>query len=232
MRIHVLQHVRFEGPAEIETWAKSRAHTLSTTRLYANAPIPGIDSFDVLVVMGGPMGAADEMTFRWLRDGKHVIEKAIGAGKTVLGVCLGAQLIASVLGAKVCRNPQKEIGWFPVSLAPGAKESKTFGRLPDSFEAFHWHGDTFDLPAGCTHLASSAGCTNQAFESADGRVLGLQFHLEVTQDGINRLIENCSADLTPGPYVQTAGELQNASHHLPDMHEHLYTILDALVPGS
>lgn len=228
MRIHVLQNVPFEGPAQIQTWAESKGHTLTNTALYANAPIPGITSFDALVVMGGPMGVSDELTFRWLRDGKHLIEKAIGAGKIVLGVCLGAQLTASVLGAKVVRNREKEIGWHPVSLTPEAGKSKTFGRLPETFEAFHWHGDTFDLPAGCTPLASSEACPNQAFESADGRVLGIQFHLEVTQDGIDGLIKNCAADLTAGPYVQSAEELRNAAHRLPAMHKHLYTVLDAL----
>ena len=232
MRIHIFQHVPFEGPAQIQSWAKSKGHALTTTRFYTNDALPGIGTFDALVVMGGPMGANDELVLRWLRDEKHLIDKAIKAGTTVLGVCLGAQLIASVLGAKIVRNPEKEIGWFPVSLTPESKTSKTFNALPESFEAFHWNGDTFDLPKGCRHLARSEACELQAFETENGRVIGLQFHLEVTQDGIDQLIENCHSDLTPGPTVQSAEQLHDAGHRLPEMHKHLYTVLDSLTSGG
>ena len=121
----------------------------------------------------------------------------------VLGICLGAQLIADVLGARVYANEHKEIGWFPVERADSAGTTEVGRAFPESLEAFHWHGDTFDLPDGAVHLARSAICENQAFLHK-GRVLALQFHLETTRETAEMLIENCRDELDGGPHVQSA----------------------------
>ena len=121
----------------------------------------------------------------------------------VLGVCLGAQLIANTLGARVYRNAVKEIGWWPVEAIPGPEGGF---RFPSTCEVFHWHGETFDLPPGAVLLAKSAACRNQAFQFGQN-VIGLQFHFEVTAQGIRELVENCSVDLVPGQYVQSSAEL-------------------------
>ena len=206
MKLHSLQHVPFEGLGTIASWARVRGHQLSVTQLYEDALLPSVDSFDGLIVMGGPMGVDDERKHPWLVEEKRFIERAIVTGKTVLGVCLGAQLVACVLGAQVYRNADKEIGWFPVQLSDAATHSSFFSKLPSRLEVFHWHGDTFDLPAGAVHIARSHACQNQAFV-LDERVVGLQFHLEMTPHTAEELIRHCRHELVPARFIQTAEEM-------------------------
>ncbi|MBI2871428.1 MAG: type 1 glutamine amidotransferase [Candidatus Omnitrophica bacterium] len=201
MIIQVIQHAVFEGPARIAGWARERRHTLRTTLLFQKEPLPDLEKIDWLVIMGGPMGAYDEKGFPWLVREKRFIEASIGAGKLVLGICLGAQLVASVLGARVYKNRHKEIGWFPVQLTQDAGRSAFFRDIPREFTPFHWHGDTFDIPSGAVRTAESRACANQAFEYG-GRVAGLQFHLEATREGVDALIEECGDELLEGEYVQ------------------------------
>jgi len=151
MKLHWLQHVPFEGLGIIEEWAETNSFEFSCTRLHADEQLPRIGSFDWLVVMGGPMGIYDHEEHPWLVAEKRFIKNAIDAGKTVLGICLGAQLIADVLGAKVYAGPQKEIGWFPIRRAEGAPEI-----IPEELTAFHWHGDTFDSYSTTASSASNS----------------------------------------------------------------------------
>ena len=206
MRIHYLQHVPFEGIANIGRWAKERIYPVTGTALYKEHVLPEPDGFDFLVVMGGPMGVYDEKKYPWLLEEKKFIEKAIKANKIVLGICLGAQLIADVLGAKVYKNKYKEIGWYPVILTEDAKSSKVFSRFKDRFIAFHWHSDTFDIPSEAKRIAETEACKNQAFEYKE-RVFGLQFHLESTHESIRLLAENCTCELIKDKYIQTKKEL-------------------------
>ncbi|MCF7847614.1 MAG: type 1 glutamine amidotransferase [Kiritimatiellales bacterium] len=196
MKLHYLQHVTFEGLGIIEKWALDKGAAITCTRLFAGEKLPGIGTFDWLVIMGGPMGINGHDEHPWLGAEKEFIKEAIDSGKTVLGICLGAQLIADVLGAKVYPNAQKEIGWFPIHRSEDAPEL-----LPETIEAFHWHGDTFDLPEGAVRLASSKACRNQGFIYGD-RVIGLQFHLETTEASMNALIENCGGELVDAPFIQ------------------------------
>lgn len=205
MRIHLLQHVAFEGLGSIEEWARANKAEITASRLFAGEELPVVDGFDWLVVMGGPMNIYQEESYPWLAAEKAFIAEAIGAGKIVLGVCLGAQLIADCLGAAVTRNRQREIGWFPLtSVHPAVRDI-----IPDGAVVMHWHGDTFALPAGAQLLASSEACDHQGFIYQQGRVVGLQFHLETTAASLAALIEHGSDDLTPaGPYIQNASEMQ------------------------
>jgi GMP synthase-like glutamine amidotransferase len=204
MRAHYLQHVPFEGPGSISTWLESAGHTLTSTHVYAGEAFPPPGEVELLIVMGGPMSANDEDRLPWVRAEKDFIRETIASGAAVLGVCLGAQLIASALGATVVRNRVKEIGWFEVEgLAPLA--AGALG-LPKSFMAFHWHGETFDLPPGAVRLARSAACENQAFQIGD-RIVGLQFHLETTPESAQELVLNCGSELVPAEFVQPAGAL-------------------------
>ena len=205
MRIQCLKHVTFEGPAGIADWAWSRGHILAVTELFRNPPLPAVEDFDWLVALGGPMGVHDEAAHPWLTGEKQLIEQTLHAGKPVLGVCLGAQLLADVLGAGVCRNRHKEIGWFPARRTSSAAASAVFSSLPPEFVPFHWHGDTFRLPAGALHAAESVGCRNQAFEC--GLAWGLQFHLEATPASVEALIHNCAAEIGSGPYEQSPDEM-------------------------
>ena len=126
----------------------------------------------------------------WLVPEKALIRAALDGGKRALGICLGAQLLADVLGGAVTRNAESEIGWFPVTLTEAGRAVSLLADLPDSFTAFHWHGDTYALPQNAESLAFSEACAQQAFSVDRGRVLGLQFHLEVTQANANVWFEN------------------------------------------
>jgi len=189
MKLHWLQHVPFEGLGIIEKWAEANGFEITCTRLHAGEQLPEIETFDWLVVMGGPMGIYDHDEHPWLVAEKQFIKAAIDADKTVLGICLGAQLMADVLGAKVYPGPQKEIGWFPIRRSDGAPQL-----LPENLTVFHWHGDTFEIPEGAIRLASSTACHNQGF-IFNNRAIALQFHMETTPESMEALIENCGEEL-------------------------------------
>lgn len=202
-RIHWLQHVPFEGLGSMEPWIKRRGFPLTSTALYAGEMPPPMDAFDWLIVMGGPMNIYEEERYGWLASEKRFVEQAVTAGKTVLGICLGAQLLADVLGARVYPGPNKEIGWFAIEKTAEAQGVPDAEFLPQRLEVFHWHGDTFELPDGAVHLARSQACENQGFVYGK-RVVGLQFHLETTPDSAGDLIQNCGHEITAGgPFIQT-----------------------------
>jgi GMP synthase-like glutamine amidotransferase len=174
------------------------------------------------------MGIYDENVYPWLAVEKAFLAETVAAGKTIVGVCLGAQLLADVLGARVYRGAHKEIGWFPIVLTPEARSLDPFRSLAACQEVFHWHGDTFDLPAGAVHLASSAVCSNQAFLYG-GRVLGLQFHVESTPESVRDLVTNCADELVPAPYVQDQERILGAGEgEYRRLHAALFDILDRL----
>jgi GMP synthase (glutamine-hydrolysing) len=228
VRVHYLQHVEYETPGSILEWAASRGFGVAGTRLHEGETLPSAEEFDWLVVMGGPMNVYEDEAHPWLPFEKALIDESVSRGKVVLGVCLGAQLIADVLGGRVTRNEAEEIGWFPVTLAAPGSESPVFGRLPEEFTALHWHGDTFGLPPGALHAAESAACVNQAFSWGD-RVFGLQFHLECTAEGLRALVGENAAELVAGPWIQTAGDILGRSAELARSRELMRTLLDGIV---
>lgn len=228
LRLHYFQHVPFEGLGSIADWCRGRQIPVSATRFYAGDTVPGIDAYDFLVVMGGPMSVNDKLQYPWLDEERRHIAAAVDGGKTVLGICLGAQLIADAAGAAVYPNEQKEIGWFPVTRAAAAPpDGPLAGILPVRVLAFHWHGETFDLPAGAIHLASSPACAHQAFALND-RVIGLQFHLETTRDSATALIGNCGTDITDDPFVQSASEMLADENRFADINRTMARLLDRL----
>lgn len=206
LRIKVFQHVPFEGLGAILSWAESRGHQISYCPLFAGEPPSAPDAYDWLIVMGGPMGVHDESKFPWLKAEKRALEAALQAERPVMGICLGAQLIAHVLGGAVNKNRYKEIGWHPIKVEGKAEGNWIRQIFPDRLQTFHWHGDTFAIPSGAVHLAASEGCQHQAFSLGD-RVVGLQFHPEATKESISALTANCAADITPGKYVHSADRL-------------------------
>lgn len=208
MRYRVLQHVSFETAGLLAAVVRERGHSVETTALYAGEPLPSMAEFDVLIIMGGPMSVHDEDVYPWLKAEKGLIAAAIYGGKRVLGICLGAQLIAAVCGARVYACPQKEIGFWPVKCAAGMEVPVRLGaeevvRSRAQELVFHWHGETFDLPPGAELLASTEVCANQAFRIGD-RVLGIQFHPEVTAEIVRGMVENEGWELVEGGYVQGA----------------------------
>jgi GMP synthase-like glutamine amidotransferase len=205
MRIHSLQHVPFEDIGSLAQEIATKGHSLSTTHWYKGDSAPALDSFDVLIVMGGPMGVYDDDIYPWLTAEKELIAKAIAADKKVLGICLGAQLIACVLGAKVTRNVHREIGWFPLQINPNSTHPVA-SLLASCHEVFHWHGDTFALPARAQLIAASEACAHQAYV-IDNQIYGFQFHLESTETSARALIQHCAEDLDNSAYVQSAHEM-------------------------
>jgi GMP synthase-like glutamine amidotransferase len=208
MHIHYLQHVRFEGLGHIGQWAQAHGHSLSATALYDDEAPPPADAFDLLVIMGGPMGVYDTNDYAWLSGEKRFLEGVFRQAKPVLGICLGAQLMADVLGAKVYRNPHKEIGWHLLKRSEAAASSPLVDIFPEQFHAFHWHGDTFDLPSGALHLAQSEACRHQAFYYPPAAI-GLQFHLESTEQSIEKLLTHCGHELVPAQYIQSAAAIRD-----------------------
>ena len=198
MRVHVFQHVPFEDLGSIRDWLNDRGAEIRYTRFFAGDPLPVLEETDMLIAMGGPMSVNDELALPWLKAEKQAVRDAIAMEVPVLGVCLGAQLIASALGARVYPNPVKEIGWFPIQ---SVHEKESAFSFPSESTVFHWHGETFELPPGAIQLARAVPCEQQAFQYSR-HVLGLQFHLEMTADGVRALVENCRNELTGGAYVQ------------------------------
>jgi len=223
MKLHYLKHVPFEGLGIIETWAEANGFEISSTRLHAGEKLPKVGSFDWLIVMGGPMGIYDHDEYPWLVAEKEFIKASIDADKTVLGICLGAQLIADVLGAKVFAGPQKEIGWFPLKRSAGAPQL-----LPEALTVFHWHGDTFEIPKGAVRLASSEACENQGFVY-NHRAIGLQFHMETTPKSMEALIENCGNELVDAPHIQSAEQMRAGLPNLGKINAAMKHLLNALL---
>lgn len=209
MRVHWFQHVEFEGLGLIEPWLRARGHELSATRWWAGETIApeALADIDWLVVMGGPMNIYQYRDHPWLPREKAAISAAISAGKRVLGVCLGGQLIADVLGGKVVQNREREIGWWPVrAVTAGAPRSEGGGRysFPREAVVLHWHGDTFTLPPDARRLAESEACAQQAFAWGE-RVLALQFHLEMSGAATGNIVTACADELAVGGvWVQPA----------------------------
>ena len=214
MRIHFIQHVGFESPGYLLQWAAEHQHTVSFTHIYESPNFPAVEDIDWLIVMGGPMGAYQEDKYAWLKPEKDFIRAVIKAGKKVLGICLGSQLVAEALGAKVYPHTQKEIGWWPVRKT--SSDSSILKNLPDEFTSFHWHGDTFDLPPGATHLLQSGACPHQAFLYQD-RVMGLQFHMEALPEQLKAMVDHGKEELVPGGWIQGENDiLSNKEHFAPN----------------
>ena len=228
MRLHVLQHVPFEGLGHIDSWIRRRGHRLTLSRLYEGAKLPDPEAFDRLVILGGPMNIHEEAAYPWLVEEKALIRAALAAGKSAVGICLGAQLLADGLGSRVYAGSHREIGWFPVRLTAAGQRTALTEGLPAVTTVFHWHGDTFDLPPGAVHLFESEACANQAF-LLDNRILGLQFHLESTPETVQQLLTHCRDELIPGPFIQGVAQIADTvPERVARINNLLETLLDRL----
>lgn len=232
MRVHYLQHVPFENLAYIEKWLEKKKINPSRTALFDNQVLPDPDDFDCLIIMGGPMGVDDDSSYPWMKAEKNFIEQSIKQGKTVVGICLGAQMIAQVLGARVFKNTNKEIGWFPIKMKKGSGNTFFKEIWQETFHAFHWHGDTFDIPDGAIHFAESEACRNQGFIYQQN-VVGLQSHLESTKESIEQLILNCGDEIeTPDLYIQSADEIHKKYDYISECNQHMSSFLDCILDSN
>jgi len=227
LAIHTFMHVPFEGLGCMEQWISENNHTVSYTHFYENYKLPEINNIDWLIVMGGPMGAYDEAIYPWMAEEKAFIKQAIEKGKTVLGICLGSQLIAEVLGSKVFPNKEKEIGWFNLQLTVEGKTEQLLNEFEELFPVFHWHGDTFDLPVGSKCLFKSDVTENQAFIYNE-KVLGLQFHFEVTSETMKEMVANGAGELVETETIQSAEKILLQTDFIESNNKKMFKILDYL----
>lgn len=223
LRIHYLQHVAFEGPGCIAQWAETKNHVITSTKLYCNESFPDLSQIDWLIILGGPMSVNDSEKYPWINTEKKFILNAINTGKTVIGICLGSQFIASVLGAGVYKNKEKEIGWFPINNTASA--DNFLFQDEKEYNVFHWHGETFDLPDNSILLASSEACINQAFLYGN-TVLGLQFHFEVTDDSLAQMLTFGKEDIDGSPFTQQPDYIAAQKQLIVENNKRMYSILD------
>lgn len=226
MKFLAILHVPYEGPGLISEWMSLRNHTMEVALASEIPSEADTDSYDGIIVMGGPMSVHDDDRYPWLIKEKQTITEAIDKGRKILGICLGSQLLAHCLGARVYKNTDTEIGWFPVkkkffmhSWFPVFDEN-------EKVNVFHWHGDTYDLPEGCVHLFDSEGCKHQAFAFED-QVLGLQFHPEINEELITLFIEHGKSDMKPGRFIQSESRmLSNCKLYEENTRSILFDLLD------
>lgn len=222
MRVHVLQHAEGEGLGSLKKWFIQQQFKISTTRVDLCETLPSLDQLDWLVILGGPMGTYEEERYPWLISEKVFIREAIQADKRVLGICLGGQLIANAMGAKVYPNTQKEIGWFPIN-----KTHQVASWLPEQSSLLCWHGDCFDIPQGAVSFATSAATSYQGF-CIGPRVWALQFHIEAIKGTTELFYKVTGADLPDSEYVQNLDELASTAF-LKNSQTTAYCLLDFML---
>jgi GMP synthase (glutamine-hydrolysing) len=227
MLIHCFQHVKFETPGTIKDWADERGHTISYTYFFEKSfTIPGVNDIDAMLVMGGYMNVDEEEKFPWLKIEKEFIKQAIQVGKKVIGICLGSQLIAAALGNKVYAGKEKEIGFFPVEFTEAALSNHLFNHFSSPYTVFHWHGDTYDLPADAALLASTNPCKHQAYLIGNN-VLGLQFHFEMNEIVLEDMLLHDGHELEEsGKYIASKDEIRTNYHHLLQNRKNMFVLLD------
>lgn len=233
-KILVIQHVPFEGLGKLDHWFQMRAITPEIYRFFEEKPLPDLKQYSALIILGGPMGTYDLKLHPWLEKEFAFIESALEESLPILGICLGAQILAQLLGGSVNKQSQKEIGWYPISLTEKAKKHPLFSKWPEEFVTFHWHQDTFIPPKEALKIGSSAACDHQGFayekKGAKGKtipIVGLQFHLEMTQEISKRLVESCHEDLAePGPYIGSKTQILSGFAPYAQSQAHLFSFLD------
>ncbi|MFZ4387589.1 MAG: type 1 glutamine amidotransferase [Chthoniobacterales bacterium] len=237
MKILCLQHDPLDGPGSLSEWADSKGHSIALCLICEGAPLPSLESFDLLVSLGGPMGAYEVEKYPWLTTEKEYLIQAAAAGKKLLGLCLGCQLLAYALGGKAFRHTCKEFGWQPIELTKGGID--WFGTMEmvqpleahekAKFLAFQWHGDTYTLPPGAVHLARNEAAEQQAFlleVPSGGKILGMQFHLEWTEQMAREALAEPGATPPPSRYVQTPEEILSNPKLFVSAKKRFFALLD------
>jgi GMP synthase-like glutamine amidotransferase len=226
MHIHYFQHVPFEGLSCIAGWAAKGNHEVTHTRWYENADTTALSNAEWLIIMGGPMGVYEQDQYDWMPGEIALIREAIQQNKKVLGICLGAQLVAAALDANVYPHTQTELGWYPLDLSFQDKAAPLASVLPQHFNTFHYHSDTFDVPAGATRFAASAACSHQAFIYGD-RVIGLQFHMELTPQSLQDMVDVGTATIAAGgPFIQSKEKIYQHRNLLTQNNDIMFSLLD------
>lgn len=226
-KVLVLQHIECEPPGAFGDVLRERGADVVPVELDEGASLPDWRRFDHIIAMGGPMSVNDDERLPWLTDEKRLVSEAVRAGTPFWGVCLGAQLLAASLGARVYAGPQPEIGLVPVRLAEGARDDPLFCDLAEQLVTFQWHGETFDVPEGGVLLAESDLFPNQAFRWGR-RAYGIQFHLEVSSDmarawgAVPEYSDSLERSLGPGALGRLVADLEHSEQALVDVGRRLF----------
>lgn len=226
MRIHCFTHDPLEPPGLIADWAKDKGFSFVHTFVPEAKSLPQPDEIDCLIVLGGPQSLNDMEAYPYFKPALSLTEACLAAEKRMLGICLGAQLISTALGAPPEKSPFKEAGVFPISLSSDGRKDPLFKSADIAFPVMHWHEDMFGVPNGAKILAFSDGCPRQAIRYND-YAYGFQFHLEFTTTLLKPLLKKHAKFLTKSPYVQTASALQK--ENFDTMNQHMLSILDQLI---
>lgn len=223
MNILAIRHFDFDDPGVFSQWAHRRGHQLTVVDPAAQLDNQWLDSTEILIILGGPMSVYQEEAYPWLADEKKFVKSAMDRGIKIIGICLGAQMLAEILGAQVYKHAMKEIGWHKVERT--GEEHPWLAQMPSEFYSFQWHGDTFDLPEGATLLARSEACGHQAFSYGDN-ILALQFHLETSPAAIEQMLTRWSSELIDSPYIQSAEYIRRNLQRSEASFRILHQILD------
>ena len=203
MKVLIIKHAPFEREGNMSAWLQRKQADIVHLNLYESTEFPDLKSFDLMILLGGPMSVNDEKSYPWLVTEKQFIKDALSLNIPILGLCLGGQLIANALGAAVTLNKETEIGWHTVS---NSTANKKLFQFPEQMPIFNWHGETFALPKDAELLIKSQACQNQGFQYGD-KVIGLQCHPEVTSEIIQYWIDEIGEQMTQGEYVQTPEQM-------------------------
>lgn len=226
MKAYIFQHVPFEGLGCIQFWLDQNQYQTRYIRMYEDPALPSIEEVDLLIILGGPMSVNEEIAFPWLKKEKEFIRQLIAAKTPLLGICLGAQMIASALGKQIHRNPEKEIGWWEIQGIPSLSSAFSF---PEKATVFQWHEDTFEIPDDAVHTGFNIACKNQAFQLGR-RTIGLQFHLETSNETMEFLLKGFDTEAERHqPFVQSPEKIRTlASQKLKDSNQLMFDLLDYL----
>lgn len=222
IRVQILQHAEGEWIGSMHSWFTEKGYELNTCRLDHGEPLPSENDVDWLLIMGGPMSVNDEDEYDWLAPEKVFIRTCIDAGKKVLGICLGGQLMAAAMGASIRRNQDLEIGWIKVEKTNAVAEW-----MDDVFAPLSWHGDTFELPDGGTSFAKSLITEHQGF-CMGPTVWALQFHLEAEPGTVEAFMAVENAPLPEGPYIQSVEQMTDADEQVQASVKNMYALLETI----
>ncbi|MCG8701424.1 MAG: type 1 glutamine amidotransferase [Bacteroidales bacterium] len=230
MRISIIQNEPFETPGALVKWLEDRGIFYLMYHCYRGDALPIDDNPDMVIVLGGTASVYDnDEQHAYLKRIKSYLSKEFGAGTKIVGICLGAQLLADLLGEKVYSGNEKEIGWYPVSFNQLELDELGYSNFPESQLVLHWHGDTFNVPSEATPIASSKLYPNQGFIYKN-QLLALQFHMEATQTWLNNLLIGAENELNQkGNFVQSRDELIAGLVNIDANHKLLFNLLDTFL---
>lgn len=227
MKVQILQHISVKPPGSILDWLEENNYDYRINYIKRGDCLPEENETDFLIVLGGALNVNDEAANPWLKDEKAFVRKIIDAEKPVLGICLGAQIIATALDMKVEKNTKSEIGWFDILLTEAGKADPFLKSIPSKFTPLHWHNDIIRLQGGLLPLAFSRATDVQAFRYKNA--LALQFHLEQTHDSLDRMLDRVENIIKEDTFVQTSHTIKESYSNIQQSSEYLKIILNNII---